>query len=194
MLNKKWTKGVMLALAVAAVLFYFNHGRQEEHKAKVGGGKEKAARAVTVLPPGTEEAWNAYIDRRIDSTLERRGSAVRLNDYFSRALSKTIFVSIYSPYEISCDIIGSSIKFGFSECAHADKDASCDEISPIFFYMVKEGGGGYMNPDPSGEQPPPLGVAANSTAADELTAHICQRINDRVQAIFSPQITSEAGK
>lgn len=169
------------------------HDEQELEKAK----------AINVLPPGTKEAWDAYVDRRISSMLQRSGSTIQLVDFESKILNKTTFVSVTSPYIITCDMVAGSIKFPQTATKYGD------DIETVTLYIYLLGQDSrllrdhsalntshmesvseksiYINPDVSEEQPPPLGVDVESVAAEELRQHLCQRITDKVQSIFAQQ-------
>jgi len=200
MLNKKRSKKLLLLIAGTAIFFYYIHNRQAEQDASVQAQELEAAKAVTVLPPGTEEAWDAYVDRRVASLLQRRGNSVRLNDLMSKMMSTITIVSVTSPYEITCGITGSSIDFPQTATKFGDEVA----ILTLDIYIISQNSEpaqqkseskklAYINLDSSGEQPPPLGVDIKSTAAEELREHLCQRITDDVQTIFTLQISMDGG-
>jgi hypothetical protein len=131
----------------------------------------EAAKAVSVLPPGTEQAWLAYADRRIAATMRRQGSAVQVVGLLDRLQNRTTIISISTPYQISCGSrLGTDVKFGSGD----------DSITiPIVGDLVRL-------TDRSAEYAPQLGVHPRSIAATKLYETLCREISDRVQAIMAP--------
>src|SRR5579872_1755847 len=81
-----------------------------DHRRQVLADQEaQAARAVTVLPPGVEDEWGAYVDAQIATSIFRRAGTVEI-------FGPTMAVSVNTPYAVSCDpLSGASIKFGFGD-------------------------------------------------------------------------------
>jgi hypothetical protein len=151
-----------------------------------------AANAVSVLPPGTENAWLAYVDRRVAATMTPQGSTVRVvgvvgdpDDPLSYR-SVTAIISSNKPYQVSCGsvsksrfYIGPSGSSGIDVKFGAGKDATTVEIL--------DGGS-----DRSAEKAPQLGVARTSVAAKTLTETLCRRVADDVNAIMAPSTGTPA--
>lgn len=153
-----------IAIAVLAGTAYFVDLGERKSRAD---HELEVARAVRVLPSGTEQAWLQYVDRRIAATLVRRENAIQVVAFGDNVRGNTTIVSINTPYQVQCDpISGGSVDFGYG-----DNPVTV----PIFGLMVM---------DPSAEKAPPLGVNMTSIAATKLTEALCRRISDRVQAII----------
>ena len=73
---KFWT--VILAVgALFTGLYVFGFSTREVPKEK--GLEEALAKAVRVLPEGTEEAWIAYVDQRVAAAIQRRGDNLQVS-------------------------------------------------------------------------------------------------------------------
>ncbi|MSO70811.1 MAG: hypothetical protein EXQ88_02150 [Alphaproteobacteria bacterium] len=137
----------MLILSVGALftgLYVFGFSTREVHKEK--GPEETVAKAVRVLPEGTEEAWIAYVDRRVAAAIQRRGDNLQVVTWMDYVFKTSTFVFRNMPYSISCmqpELGGGSVKFG------QENDVR------IF---------GIMNPSRTEDPEPPLGVHAQSIA------------------------------
>ena len=193
-MQTKNRKGIIWALvlfiAVATIAHYAN-GKKDKQAAIDSKQKIDAARdAVSVLPQGTEDAWDAYVDRRLAATLHRSGSTIQLLGGVNEMMGKTVLLSVNSPYQILCEFGGGSIKFGYAQQAMTcpnGEEAEIDDDNSVYIY------GAFADSDPSAEKPPPLGVYGQSIAAKELQKRLCQRIADKVQAIMAPQGLPDGG-
>ena len=161
--KRKWlVPTIALGAILTAALYYVDAKRTEQ---RLEADELKAALSVSVLPAGTEEAWSAYVDRRIAATMQREGRVIHVVGMLDRILSKTTIVSANSPYAISCDPLGAGIQFGYGD----------DAIKVSVFGVLAE---------ISAEKAPALGVNPRSIAAVQLREHLCRRISARVQAIM----------
>ena len=163
--TKKLTIAAVAMVAVIAGLAYCNNIQQKNDRA---AHDLEAAKAVAVLAPGVEEAWLAYVDRRVAATMHRIGTNVRVTGMLEELTSQTTIVSANSPYQISCDRIGGSVTFGYGE----------DATSVSIFGLLLS---------PSAEKPPALGVHPDSIAAKILREKLCLRLSERVQAVMAAQ-------
>ncbi|MDQ2765465.1 MAG: hypothetical protein M3Y22_18900, partial [Pseudomonadota bacterium] len=68
--------GIAVAIVAMAVLALFYY--DSLLPAREEGRRLALARAVSALPPGIQASWIAYIDRRLASVIQRRGSMVRV--------------------------------------------------------------------------------------------------------------------
>jgi hypothetical protein len=86
MAGTRTKRSVATAIALLSVLAGVGYCAEESQRTareKAQSDREaKAARSlaasVSVLPPGTEEAWLEYVDRRIAATMKREGSTVEI--------------------------------------------------------------------------------------------------------------------
>jgi hypothetical protein len=186
--NRKWLGPTLVSAVIAAAIIYYFHEERVRRAASPNTAQTEqeleAAKAIAVLPPGTAEPWDSYVDRRIAATLHRTGTTVQLINPINEMLGKTVYVSIYSPYEISCDVLGGSIAFGYSQRTMTSRNGengdSSDDLSLNIYGVVAEA-------DPTAEKPPPLGVNIQSIAAAKLGKRLCQRIAERMETIFGQQ-------
>lgn len=165
------TKFGFVIAGVAAVLAMFYYGAiQSRH---VEERKLALARAVSVLPPGVDTAWTAYVDRRVASAVQRRGNNVQVAALGDHILGRTNFVSRDTPYSVSCgSVIGAIVWFG----------AGNDQIMvPIYGPSLVE---------PGADEVPALGVDSRSIAATRLSEALCERISVRMQEIMAPASAS----
>lgn len=139
---------IILAALVASVGACSNSIQDLE---KQEAAQRSADMAVSVLPPGVEDAWNVYLDQQFARAVQPQGDVVRLTDTIN-VLDATSLVSRNSPYEVHCDSTGGSINFGQGESA-----------TTVTIYGI-------------GAEPPPLGVPTNSIAAKHLYQEMCERI------------------
>lgn len=114
--------------------------------------------AVSVLPPGVEDAWNAYLDEQFARAVQPQGGVVRVTDVIDIP-DETRLISRNSPYEINCyPDSGGYIQFGHGEGA-----------TTITVYGI------------AAPEPPPLGVPKNSVAAKRLFETMCARLAAHMQ-------------
>jgi hypothetical protein len=127
-------------------------------------------RIVSVLPPGTEEAWNSYVDRRFTAAIVRDGAVIYvgapLKGLMLSGTTMTTIVSINTPYMMNCNFGNGEITFGYGDNA---------VVVPIFGWFADMYGK---------ESPPPLGIDTSSIAAERLWAKLCTRISDKLQALL----------
>jgi hypothetical protein len=163
---KRALPAIFIASVVAALAIFLYGARQTNAE------KEQQlalARAVSVLPAGTEEAWTAYVDRRFAVAIEHRGGGVRVAALGDHILRKTTFVSRNTPYRLTCSpAIGAFFMFGQGD----------DSIMvPVY---------GSWAVDRDAEPPPALGVDKRSIAATHLSEMLCERISTRLNEIMKP--------
>lgn len=182
--SRKWIIAALVVLLGIAGLSYVRNGAAESKDRVQSDAEIAAAKAVSVLPAGTEEAWLAYVDRRIAATLHRSGSVVQLTGGVNDIMGKTAYVSVNSPYEVSCFAGQGSLTFGYGHASVFCPNGDEPEIDNDFTVAVY----GYVtNADPSAEKSPPLEVSKLSAAARNLDKTLCKRIAERVQEIMTPQ-------
>ena len=127
-----------------------------------------AERAISVLPPGVEEEWEAYVKRRLEKVIVLDRSQLRLTPILAKELGTYKVVSFTMPYSVDCNnYLGSTVEFGFGE----------DAISvPIY------GVGAWDDADP----PPALGVDELSVAAKQLRLSLCEIVVDYMRSVTEP--------
>jgi hypothetical protein len=188
--SRGWVIGALVVLLGIAALSQIRKGDTETSKRTESDAEVAAEKAVSVLPPGTEAAWLAYVDRRIASTLHRTGNMIQITDGLNAMLGMTQYVSANSPYEVSCDMLEGSLAFGYASsvtCGDSGEPES-DSDYKVDIY------GSVTNADPSAEKAPPLGVSEHSIAAAHLNKVLCQRIAERVQEIMATQPSACGGQ
>lgn len=162
-MNKTLKIGAAI-VAVCALAVYCTDSSQRERLAKI---ELQAALAVDVLPPGTEEAWLAYVDRRIAATIRRENDSIQVVGWLDQVLNQTTILSLNMPYKVSCSSLwGGTIAFGNGE------DPT---VVPIFGIQVH---------DDNAEAPPALGVNRRSIASEALHEKLCQRMSVRIQQLL----------
>lgn len=173
--NKKESVGYGLIAALAAVLIVIwavmtaisNNARDHSQRAE----SLKRARAVSVLPNGTEEAWFSYIDRRLVAAIRRHGDVLLVASQGDDILHATTFVSLNMPFQISCSWpLGADVKFGQGD------DAVEVPIYGVMLMLLSSGA----------ETEPQLGVDQESIAAQKLSENLCTRISVYMQKIEAP--------
>ena len=148
-----WTLWIGAFLAFIGYSVYEDH-RQAAIEAAYSQ-KRATQKAVSVLPPGVETAWNAYLDRQFARAIQPQGDVVRVRDSTTELTSATILVSRNSPYQVDCDPFnGGKIEFGQG-----------DNATSINVYGLATAG-----------PRPPLGVASDSIAAKRLSEAMCARM------------------
>jgi hypothetical protein len=131
------------------------------------------ANAVDTLPPGVENVWLAYVDRRVAATIKRDGNVVDVVQMVDIVTGTSDIVSITTPFSISCDVyLGASVQFGYGDDA-----VTASVIDPF----------GIKDVDSTVETQPHLGVSTSSIAAKHLSKDICQRIAVDVSSIMIQQ-------
>jgi hypothetical protein len=164
--SSKWSAAfacIVLAsiIAGACALFYYLHSSNQ--KALEDQAKLNADKAVNVLASGVEEAWTAYVDRRVAAAIQVKAGAISVTD----DSNETRFVSRNTPYQVKCAPMESSVEFGFGDNS---------VTVPIYGWLV----------DREAESPPPLGVIESSVAAASLSRMLCERISVSLSKIVSP--------
>lgn len=133
--------------------------------------KRATEKAASVLPPGVETAWNAYLDRQFARAIQPQGDVVRVRDYTTELTSATILVSRNSPYQVDCDPFnGGKIEFGQG-----------DNATSVTVY-------GYATAGPR----PPLGVGRDSIAAKRLSEAMCARMAAHMHDVMREVPRSQA--
>jgi hypothetical protein len=148
-------------IAGACALFYYVHSSNQ--KALEDQAKLNADKAVNVLSPGTEEAWTAYVDRRVAAAIQIKAGAILVTDDSNEAR----FVSRNTPYQVKCAPMESLVEFGYGDNS---------VTVPIYGWIV----------DREAESPPPLGVIESSVAAANLSRTLCERISASLSKFVSP--------
>lgn len=160
---KRIGMGVAIATAVGGYVYYDYSTTQAEQ------AKLTADKAVSVLSPGTQEAWIAYVDRRVAAAVQPRAGAVALIDMFSEVLQRETLVSRNTPYQVRCDLImGVSVEFGYGN------NSVNVPIYGVRLFNLKA------------EKAPPLGVIKSSIAAVNLSRTLCERISVSLSRIMLP--------
>jgi hypothetical protein len=162
----KWSAafaGIMLAsiIAGACAVFYYVHSADQ--KALEDQAKLNADRAVNVLALGTEEAWTAYVDRRVAAAIQIKAGAILATDDSNEAR----FLSRNTPYQVKCAPMESSVEFGYGDSS---------VTVPIYGWLVER----------EAESRPALGVIESSVAAASLSRKLCERISVSLSKIVSP--------
>jgi hypothetical protein len=162
----KWSAAfacIVLASIItgACALFYYVHSSNQ--KALEDQAKLNADKAVNVLASGIEEAWTAYVDRRIAAAIQVKAGAISVTD----DSNEVSFVSRNTPYQVKCASMESSVEFGYGDNS---------VTAPIYGWLV----------DRQAERPPPLGVIESSLAAASLSRTLCERISASLSKIVSP--------
>ena len=179
---------LMVMLTIVGLLFYGFHyiGNKQAKEAQIA---REVDRQVSIIPSGTEEAWQAFIDRRVAAVLRREGRLVKLDDDTHRnIMEQAIYVSLNVPYQISCTLKTATVQFG----ATGDNSQGMDD--GVEFFNV------YLDGDRTirghtAEKAPSIGIPPNSIAAATLRDHVCLHLANKVQAAFSDgdsKINSEA--
>lgn len=161
--------------AIVAVLALLSYGLLQIRNAQ--DQKLALARAVSILPPGTEAAWVAYVDGRLAKTIRRRGDSVLVVQFEDQLLGTNTVVSPTTPYKVSCDwAIGAVVWFGTKEVEWEGKKMMLLQDSSIMVQVA-----GALAPP---EEAPALGVDAESIAANHLSELLCERISARLREIM----------
>ena len=150
---------LIACVAVVGIVYYAYSEKQKSIAERAQLNRDKA---VSVLPPGTEEAWIAYVDGRIAASIQSRAGAISVLD----TSNETTFVSRNTPYKVSCSpITGGSVVFGYGD------DSITVRIYDLFYPV---------------SQSPHLGVIASSIAAANLSKTLCERISESTSKIMLP--------
>lgn len=153
-----------LAAVVGVIIFFYNN----QQRIAADKAKLELEKAVSVLPPGVEEAWFAYVDRRLAKAIQRRSGSVLVAGMIDGAMNQTTFVSSNTPYKVTCSpLLGASVEFGHGEGVTS---------VPIYGILV-------WNHSAEGK-PPELGVHESSVAAIALSKRLCDRISQSVSRIL----------
>ncbi len=156
-------KWLAICAAVASGLIYYVFSARQSTIAVQA--KLDLDKAVSVLPPGTQEAWIGYVDRRVAAAIQQEAGAILVTGLSDESK----YVSRNTPYQVSCSpIIGGSIEFGYGD----------NSITvPIYGVLLDDG---------KAERPPPLDVANSSFAAANLSRTLCERIAVSLNKILLP--------
>ena len=150
---RKWFAGIALA-GIAVLGTYYAVGYERSR-----GRQALAAINNAALPAGTEQAWHAYIDRRLAATLHRKGSALNVRADIDGFLGNSTDVPLATPFAVDCTR-------GFGAIVRFENGGDALTAS-IFGPTVVE---------PPAEHPPALGVSPGSIAASDLKTALCTRI------------------
>ena len=164
-MQRRISQVAIVGTIVAALAYYAytNHKNTLAEQAKL-----QTDMAVSVLPPGTQQAWIAYVDRRVADSIQTRSGSLLIKGMSDSAMRQATIVSRNTPYRLTCStILGSSVEFGYGESA---------VIVPIY---------GAMLFGPATEKPPELGVIRSSVAATELSRFLCDHISARLDVLLS---------
>jgi hypothetical protein len=172
MITKRHIPAIIIAsIAVIGAIAYYRSREEQKRQAEL-------ARAVALLPPGTENAWAAYVDRILARTVSIRKDGIRVRALGAPALGQTMFISRNMPWQVSCDpVMGASVEFGLGDDSIMvwvygtmrdadDKIAATSSLAAVL---------------PSR---PPLGVDTRSIAAKRLSEVLCERIAAYLQKIM----------
>ena len=158
------TKTWLIVAAIVVVLgggMYACNERENAARQKL-----RADMAVSVLPPGVEEAWIRYVDRRLHAAVRPSGSALAVVGLLDLARDSTTLVSLNTPYKVSCDpMAGGSIEFGYGDSGI---------LVPVYGAMAFRA-----------EPAPELGVIKSSVAAKALSRTLCERISMSLRRMIS---------
>lgn len=156
----KWLIG---CCAVAFALIYYAYDARRATLAVQA--RRDLDKAVTVLPPGTQEAWLEYVDRSMADAIQSKAGALLVTGLSDESK----YLSRNTPYQVSCDpIMGGSIEFGYGENS---------TTVPIY---------GLLLDHKKIEKAPLLGVAESSIAAANLTKVLCERITASLTRLLLP--------
>ena len=164
-----------MVLFTGSVLCGFQYiGKQRSEAARI---ETEKAKQVSIIPPATEEAWQAFIDRRVALVLRREGRLVKLDDETHRNVLKTSsYVSVNAPYQITCTLHTASIQFGTG----GDDSGGVNEGAEIYNTYLQGSSALY-----DADRAPPISVPQESIAAASLRDHVCQHLANMVQTAFS---------
>lgn len=182
------------SLATSLYGFYgmFIHVQGKQHERAI-------AQAMSALPPGTDEAWTAFVDRRFAGAIQRRGGMVIIGIPSEHIVetarppkvtktSEMIFsfgetrISPNTPYEVDCTPeLGAAVSF---------RTGAGGPLVGIY------GAWPYLALTPIAieltEGPPPLGVDKKSILAKQLFERLCGRVSAHMQEIMAPAAIADA--
>jgi hypothetical protein len=151
----------IICVAVCGVVYY---AYSEKQKSVAEQAKLNFDKAVSDLPPGTKEAWIAYVERRVAAAIQLKAGAISVTS----VSDETTFVSRNTPFKVSCNPgTGGLVEFGYGENS---------VTVPIYGLLV----------DRQTESSPPLGVIQTSVAAANLSRTLCKRISAALSKIVQP--------
>ena len=160
----------ILVFVVFAGAIGFIWCRTERTNSVEQRSQRELAQAVEVLPPGTEVTWMKYVDQQLWRAIQRNGETLKLTNRLDQVLRKITFISLNSPYSITCDpVLGIDVDF----------TASGVGTISIPFYVT-------TNTKLNKETPPSLSVDVLSVAAARRTASLCERVSEQMQEIVGP--------
>jgi hypothetical protein len=150
--------GVCAAVALCVQAGSPGEGQRQALAAKkaADAARQAAGRAVDVLPPGTEGAWNAWIDEQVSKSIIPQGNAVEVKTFLGLG---PVYYSRNTPYKVDCSF-GIIVKFGAAV-------QSADSVDGDEVWI--EGPG-------STKDSPPLNVPVGSIAALRLREALCARV------------------
>lgn len=154
-----------------AVIAWFGVSRHYAEKERVSRiAKVEAARAVSVLPMGVENAWISYIDKRFSEEIQREDRNLKIRIKHIGAEPSYAYTSRNHPYRVDCNAhnLGISISFGDGE------DGSVVNLT------------GDFSADFANE--PKRGVSPYSIASRSLDMKLCQRIAAQLAALAGQSV------
>lgn len=164
-MKKNSKKAVWLVGCAFLAWFAVSHHRAEKERT-LRMAEAEAARSVSVLPAGVEEAWLLYIKGRFSEEIQREGNNLKVRTTYIGAEPSYTYVSLNHPYNIDCndpDGFGISVSFGK------------EESSPSANIT------GMFSPDFKNE--PQRGVSPGSIASKNLDEMLCRWVADQLVAL-----------
>lgn len=149
---------ILIFCAVVGGMVYYAYSERQRSLAEQA--KLTIDKAVSELLPGTQDAWIAYVERRVAAAVQSRSGAISVTQY-----DETIFVSRNTPFKVRCSPSSGSIEFGYGENA---------VTVPVYGWFDDR------------DAEPPLGVISSSVAAANLSKTLCERISASVSKIVQP--------
>jgi hypothetical protein len=152
---------LIACIAVGGIAYYAYSDKQ---RSLAEQAKLNVDRAVSELPPGAQDAWIAYVERRVAAAIQSKAGAISVTS----VPDETTFVSRNTPFKVSCSpSTGGLVEFGYGE----------NSVSvPIY---------GWLD-DREAESAPPLGVIESSVAAAALSKILCERISATLSKLVQP--------
>lgn len=179
--HRRRVVATLLAVLGLSLLVGYCVIQSNEEKAvdQASQAKEAADHAISVLPPGVEDAWNAWIDNQVATKIVREGNVLRLHEFLEMG---PIYVSTNTPYKVDCSL-GINVVFGSSNSENTGDAISIDSppASPQMSKLLKPGEIPGLSAD---KNAPPLGVPPNSIAAEQLKDRLCRRVAAAVAKVM----------
>jgi hypothetical protein len=148
----------LIFCAVVGVIVYYSYSERQKSLAELA--KLKIDMEVSELLPGRQDAWIAYVERRVAAAIQSRAGAISVTQH-----DETIVVSRNTPFKVRCSPGSGSIEFGYGENA---------VTVPVYGWFDDR------------DAEPALGVIRSSVAAANLSKTLCERISDSMNKIVQP--------